>query len=286
MNRSHLYVALALALVALAAACGPPSTPASDGVVIGSTTVAIDTRMTATRVGEAPVGDFIADTLLEAARARGGDATVALINAGAIRGGRTTRDAVPVDIDAKLGRVYGPGDLTDHDVEGWTPFRDDHVIITVTAAQLKSALERGAAQLPADLVHDSGGPLLHIAGGSYTIDCSGMVQIIEPGLDVVAQEGTRISRLELGGHVVWDRDAGIDELAKTDVRLVVNDFVSDGFDGHIALTEGRDPVDLPYDSFKIADELVMRVAATSPIAPMNEGRITIIGDCGNPLTLP
>jgi len=123
-----------LVILVLVAGCGPPSTPAGDGTIIGSTSVAIDTRSTATRVGEAPVGDFIADTLLAATRARGGDATVALVNSGAIRGGRTTRDAVPVDIDAKLGRVYGPGALTDHDVEGWIPFRDDHIIITVTAA--------------------------------------------------------------------------------------------------------------------------------------------------------
>ena len=275
-----------LVILVLVAGCGPPSTPAGDGTIIGSTSVAIDTRSTATRVGEAPVGDFIADTLLAATRARGGDATVALVNSGAIRGGRTTRDAVPVDIDAKLGRVYGPGALTDHDVEGWIPFRDDHIIITVTAAQLKSALERGAAQLPPDLLLDGGGPLLQIAGARYTIDCSGMVQIIVPGLDVVAQEGTRISRLKIGGRVVWDRDAGIDELATTDVRLVVNTFVSDGFDGHIALTEGRDAEELPYDAFNIADELVARVMATSPIAPTRDGRITIVGDCGQPLTLP
>jgi hypothetical protein len=280
-------VLFSLAVFALAAAgCGPPSTPTLHATVIGSTTVAIDTRLTATRVGEAPVGDFITDTILEAARARGGDPTVALVNSGAIRGGRVAPDTVPVPITTKLGQLYGPGDLTDEDVAGWMPFKDDHVIETVSAAALKSALERGAAQLPADLLVDGGGPLLQVSGARYTIDCNGQVQIIDPGRGAVVQEGTRVTRLEVGGHVVWDQAAGIDELATTDVRLVANDFVADGFDGHLALVGGRDEQDLPYPDFSPATELIARVAALSPIAPTADGRITIIGDCSNPLTLP
>ena len=276
-----------LVLIALAlAGCDPPATPTARGTVIGSTSVAIDTRMTTTRTGEAAVGNFLADTLLDAARAMGGPVDVALLNAGAIRGGRIAEDSVPVSIDAKLGRVYPPGDLTDFDVGGWYPFRDNHVVLTVTAAELASALERGAAQLPPDLADDQGGPLLHIGGGAYTIDCAGQVQLIDVASGTIAREGTRIARLEIGGVVLYDRAAGIDLLATTQVRVFVNSFVAKGFDGHLAFLQGVERQLIPYDMFRLADALVARVESSSPIAPVTEGRITVIGDCGQPLTLP
>lgn len=267
-------------------ACGPPSTPADRGVVIGATSVDIDTRLTATRIGEAAIGNFLADTLRDAVVARGEDVTLGLINAGAIRGGRTGAGAVPVSIDAKLGRVYPAGELTDVDVLGWDPFRDDHVAMTVTGAELKSALERGAAQLPADLRIDGGGQLLHLSGGAYTIDCAGTVQIIDLATHSIAREGTRVTRLEVGGRVLYDRAAGVDVLAASEVRLVVNEFVATGFDGHLALAGGTDQNEIEFDAFNLADAAVARVRATSPIAPRIEGRITVVGDCGRPLTLP
>lgn len=276
----------AIALALVVAGCGPPSTATPPRMVIGSTSVDIDTRMTATRTGEAAVGDFVADTLRDALAARPDPPAVALVNAGAIRGGDTARESIPVDIDAKLGRVYPAGPLTYFDVEGWYPFRDDHVIITVTGDELRSALERGAAQLPPDLMQDGGGPLMQIAGGAYTIDCAGVVQVIDPAHGAILREGTRVVHIEVGGRVIYDVAGGIDELATTDVRLVVNGFAASGFDGHLALTNGRDPDDLPFDDFNVADALVARVTATSPIAPKKEGRITVIGDCGQPLTFP
>lgn len=275
-----------IALVLVAGACGPPGPPPARGTVIGSTSVAIDTRSTATRTGESPVGDFIADTLRAANAALGDAAELALLNAGAIRGGRTTADSVPVTVEAKLGRVYGPGELTDDDVEGWFPFRDDHVVETVTGLELKGALERGAAQLPPDLRADGGGPLLDLSGGAYTIDCAGDVQTLDLVTGMIARAGTRVVHLEVGGRVLYDRAAGIDELAATDVRIVVNDFVSRGFDGHVTLAAGRDVHAVPFDTLSLSAALVARVAASSPIAPENDGRITVVGDCGAPLTPP
>jgi 2',3'-cyclic-nucleotide 2'-phosphodiesterase (5'-nucleotidase family) len=266
--------------------CGPPSTPARRGVVIGATSVDIDTRLTATRVGEAPIGNFLADTLRDAVTAMGDDVTVALVNAGTIRGGRTTAESVPAGVDAKLGRVYPAGDLTDDDVLGWDPFRDNHVAITVTGAQLKSALERGAAQLPPDLRIDGGGPLLHVSGARYTIDCAGDVQIIDVAQQRVAREGTRVVRLEVDDRLLYDVAGGVDALDGTEVRIAVNTFVADGFDGHLALGAGTDTDLIPFDVFNLADAAVARVRASSPIAPRLEGRITIVGDCGRPLTLP
>jgi 2',3'-cyclic-nucleotide 2'-phosphodiesterase (5'-nucleotidase family) len=267
-------------------ACGPPSSPSARGVVIGSTSVDIDTRLTATRVGESAIGNFLADTLRDAVVALGDDVAIGLVNSGAIRGGRTTADSVPVSLEAKLGRVYPAGDLTDSDVLGWDPFRDDHVAMTVTGAELKSALERGAGQLPPDLRIDGGGQLLHLSGGAYTIDCAGTVQIIDVAQHTIAREGTRITRLEVGGRVLYDRAAGVDELSASEVRLVVNEFVATGFDGHLSLGGGKDQNPIPFDAFNLADAAVARVRASSPIAPRTEGRITVVGDCGRPLTLP
>src|SRR3954467_11638742 len=96
-----LWLVLPPVCALVAGACGPPGTPPAHGSVVGSTAVAIDTRLTATRVGEAPIGNFIADTLLAAGQARGETPTLALVNSGAIRGGRTDRGSVPVTVDAK-----------------------------------------------------------------------------------------------------------------------------------------------------------------------------------------
>jgi 5'-nucleotidase / UDP-sugar diphosphatase len=287
MRRGALAFPRALALAAaLAAGCEPPEASSQTGTVVGSTAVAIDTRIATVRDGEAAVADFITDTLRAATTAMGYDVEVALINAGAIRGGAVLPNSVPVDVSAKLGRIYPPGPLTDLDLAGWVPFRDDLVVLTVTGAQLKSALERGASQLPPDLRIDGGGPFLQLSGGRYTIDCAGDVQLLDDGAGTIVREGSRISRLEAGGVVLFDRDAGIDVLATTNVRLVVNSFVAGGGDGHFALTGASDAVDLPYDLFSPIDALVAAVAAGSPIAPATDGRITVIGDCGMPLSQP
>jgi len=276
---------LALALVA-AAACQPPSPPRFQGAVIGATAVAIDTRGTTVRTGEAAIGDYMADSLRTATTAMGYDVSLALINSGAIRGGAVIVETVPVTVAAKLGRIYPPGPLTDLDVIGWFPFRDQEDLLDATGRQLKGALERGAAQLPPDLRDDAGGPLLQLSGGAYTIDCGGTVQLIDAAAGTVVREGTRVVRLEVGGVVLYDAAAGVDLLDATRVRLVVNDFVADGLDGHVTLAAAAGIVELPYDQLNLQSVLVAAVAAGSPIAPHVDGRITILGDCGQPLSLP
>ncbi|HEY2743552.1 MAG TPA: 5'-nucleotidase [Polyangia bacterium] len=275
----------ALAALALAA-CQPPGPPSPRATVVGAAAVTLDTRIATVRVGESAMGDFMADALAGAVRSMGFDVPLALINAGAIRGGDIAPGAVPVTIDAKLGRLYPPGALTDVDVAGWFPFRDDTVVLTVTGAALKSALERGAAQLPPDLRADGGGPLLDVSGGRYTIDCSGDTQRIDVAKLTIMRQGTRITRLEVGGALIYDRDAGVDLLADTRVQLAVNDFVGDGLDGHVAFAATAEDARLPFDQLDFRDVLVAAVAASSPIAPATDSRITILGDCGQPLTLP
>src|SRR5262249_30308964 len=153
----------------------------------------------------AAIGDYVTDVLRAAVDRAGFDVALALTNAGSIRGGRVEPGDVPVTIDAKLGRIYPAGPLTDFEIEGWMPFHDDQLVETVSGTQLKSALERGAAQLPPDLLADGGTAFLQLSGGSYTIDCAGAVQLLDGDGDLLA-EGARISRLEVGGELLFDRD--------------------------------------------------------------------------------
>src|SRR5262249_44296617 len=154
-------------------ACQPAGPPELRGTVVGATAVDIDTRMATVRVGEAAIGDYVTDVLRAAVDREGFAVALALTNAGSIRGGRVEPGDVPVTIDAKLGRIYPAGPLTDFEIEGWMPFHDDQLVETVSGTQLKSALERGAAQLPPDLLADGGTAFLQLSGGSYTIDCAG-----------------------------------------------------------------------------------------------------------------
>ena len=94
-------------------------------LVVGSTSVPLDTRNEIVRVQESPVGDLIADLLREAVQA-----DVALINGGGIRG----NSATPA------------GPLSRGDVLKILPFANKIVKLDVTGATLRAALENGLSQ--------------------------------------------------------------------------------------------------------------------------------------------
>jgi 2',3'-cyclic-nucleotide 2'-phosphodiesterase (5'-nucleotidase family) len=94
-------------------------------VVVGATSVPLDTRNEIVRLQEAPVGNLIADLMREALQA-----DVALVNGGGIRGNAVT----PV------------GSLTRSDVLKILPFANKIVKLEVTGEALRSALENGLSQ--------------------------------------------------------------------------------------------------------------------------------------------
>jgi 2',3'-cyclic-nucleotide 2'-phosphodiesterase (5'-nucleotidase family) len=185
-----------------------------------------------------------------------------------------------------VGKQYPAGPLTDQDVAGWYPFQNDHTVLTINGTQLKSTLERAVSQLPADLKNDKGGPLMHIAGASYTIDCSGTVQQLDSTGKMIMTEGSRIVKIELGSQVIYDAAASIDLLASTTLNLAVNSFIAAGNNGSLALTQGTVVAQIPYSQWSFTTALQDRVKASSPINPTTNGRITILGTCNVPLTLP
>jgi len=94
-------------------------------MVVGATSVALDTRNEIVRLQEAPVGNLIADLMREAMKA-----DVALVNGGGIRGNAVT----------------SVGALTRGDVLKILPFANKIVKLEVSGDSLRAALENGLSQ--------------------------------------------------------------------------------------------------------------------------------------------
>ncbi len=280
---------VSIGLLVMYVGCGEAedSEPA-EAVVIGNSTVEIDTRLITTRVGEAAIGNFMADVLLDSLWDRGYMVDFALINAGAIRGGEWDLSSFsPRNDEAFLGQVYPAGELTDLQVDGWLPFRNDHTVARLTGGQLLSILERSVQHLPASLAENQGGWLLQTSDGlAYEARCDGVPQLLDSAGTGIAQEGQRIAKIVLGGRVVYDVADGIDELADLSVLMGVNSFIAGGNDGHIAFNEAEEVANLAFEDFNHIDEIKQYIQDNSPIAPSLSSRITIVGGCDVPVSLP
>src|SRR5262245_4457230 len=129
-------------------------------VVVGRTTVGLESRRARLRTQETNLGNFITDAM----RARM-QADVAVMNGGGIRG----------------DRVVPSGALSRRDVVAMLPFGNVVVSIEVTGQALRTALEQGVARRERE-----GGGFLQISGATLTLDPSRPV-------------GQRIVAVEVGG---------------------------------------------------------------------------------------
>jgi 2',3'-cyclic-nucleotide 2'-phosphodiesterase (5'-nucleotidase family) len=130
------------------------------GQPVGTTGVALDTRRSTVRTGEARFGNLIADALRE-----GVGAEVAITNGGGIRGDRT----------------YEAGaTLTRKDILSELPFGNLAVLIELTGADLLAALENGVSEIE------------NLAGRFPQL--SGMTVTFDPG----APKGQRIVSAKVG----------------------------------------------------------------------------------------
>jgi 5'-nucleotidase/UDP-sugar diphosphatase len=195
---------------------------------VGETRVALNGARADVRSKETNLGNLIADSML--AKTAPAGAQLAIMNGGGIRtsipAGRVT-----------LGQVLEV-----------MPFGNTLVLLTLTGAQVKEALENGVSQ-----VEQSAGRFPQVGGMRYSWNPS-------------APAGSRITGIQVsdgrGGFTPIDPNASY--------RVVVNNFIAGGGDGYSVLQRGTNKVDT---GFLDADVLVEYLQARSPVNPQVEGRI-------------
>jgi 2',3'-cyclic-nucleotide 2'-phosphodiesterase/3'-nucleotidase len=128
-------------------------------VVIGESTVPLDTRRAVVRSQESNFGNFVSDAIREEA-----DADVALMNGGGIRS----------------DTLYEPGDITKRTIVDILPFPNNVVKLEVSGETLLAALENGVSQL-----EDLAGRFPQVSGMAYSFDPNEPVgdRIVEATVD-------------------------------------------------------------------------------------------------------
>jgi 2',3'-cyclic-nucleotide 2'-phosphodiesterase (5'-nucleotidase family) len=195
-------------------------------IEIGTTEAPLDSRRTTVRAEEAALGNLITDAMREAV-----GADVAITNGGGIRADRT----------------YDPGTmLTRRDIQSELPFGNKTILIEVTGADLRAALENGVSE-----VEDGGGRFPHVSGLTFTYDAS------KPA-------GERVTEVLVGG-------APLDDAAT--LKLATNDFMGKGGDGYAVFIDKPRIIDTNAGAL-MARQVIDHIAAAGSVAPTVDGRIT------------
>lgn len=191
-----------------------------------------------TRLSESAMGDFVADIM----RQRYPDADAALMNSGGLR-------ADLVVSPPSAGEQ--PGEITWGEVFSVLPFGNSTVELTLTGAQLRTALINGFAPVCDSAI--STGRFPQVSGLQITFDCNGTTPVIT-SLARVADDQTVTP--------IGDDDA---------VRIVTNDFMFTGGDGYTVLSEGTD---VAQTGDVLLQLVVDHIEANSPVSAEEDGRIT------------
>lgn len=195
---------------------------------VGETQVALNGARADVRTKETNLGNMIADSTL--AKTVGAGSQIAIVNGGGVR------TSIPA------GRVTLGQVLEVH------PFGNTLVVMTVTGAQVKEALENGVSQ-----VETVAGRFPQVGGMRFSWDAT-------------APAGSRVTGIQIadgkGGFTAIDPNASY--------RLVVNNFIATGGDGYSVLQKGTDRIET---GFLDSDVIVEYLQANSPVNPQVEGRI-------------
>ncbi|WP_285585561.1 bifunctional metallophosphatase/5'-nucleotidase [Herbidospora sp. NBRC 101105] len=188
--------------------------------------------------GESPLGNLIADSQLESAKA-GGDAEIALMNPGGIRTTLTY---------ASSPAGEGPGVTTYGEIFAVQPFNNLVQVVTLTGAQLKLVLEQQWV----------GGP-----------NNQAFTKILQPSSNLTysysnsAAWGSKVSDIKIDGVPVTPTQS---------IRVAANNFLVGGGDAFAAFTQGTDLWSGPLDIDAFEDYLT----ANSPVAPPVANHITVL----------
>lgn len=212
-----------------------------DGV-IGVATAVFPRGSNIERLREVAIGNLITDAM----RLRYGT-QVALTNGGGIRAPLPS-SYLPVDTTLRRtspGYAAGPPyDLVIGDAFSVLPFGNAALTRTVSGAQLLAALEHSVAFIPL-----ANGRFLQISGFDLVYD----------------------SRNAVGARVVSATlDGGTAILPGGMYTVAMPDFMNAGGDGYTMFVDGQSAATRDL----LADVLIERIAATTPVTPVVEGRIT------------
>ncbi len=192
---------------------------------VGKIAVALDSRRATVRRQEAAIGNLISDAIREFTKA-----DVALTNGGGIRGDRT----------------YDAGaTLTRKDILTELPFGNLTVLLEISGADLRAALEEGLSQ-----VEDLAGRFPQLSGARLVFDAS-------------RPKGGRIIEVSVGGKPL-DPNATY--------KLATNEYVAGGGDGYASLKKARSVIDASAATL-MANVVMDYIAAKGTVSPAIEGRI-------------
>ena len=195
-------------------------------VVIGETAVELSTRGFLHGSAETAFGNLLADAMREAT-----GADIALTNGGGIRG----------------DTVYPPGSkLTRKMVLTELPFGNKTVVLRLTGAQVREALENGVSR-----AENPSGRFPQVSGLTLSFDAR-------------RPEGERVTSVTVGGAPLEDGET---------YTLATNNFLANGGDDYRVFRAGEMLVDSASGSL-MAGQLIDHIIAAGSIAPKIEGRIT------------
>ncbi len=194
-------------------------------VPVGKTAVELDSRRASVRRQETAIGNMMSDAIREWAKA-----DAAITNGGGIRGDRT----------------YEAGTtLTRKDVLTELPFGNLTMLVEISGADLRAALEEGLSQ-----VEDLAGRFPHLSGMKLVFDAR------RPKMN-------RIISIEIGGKPL-DPQATY--------KLAINEYIAAGGDGYLSLKKGKQIIDANAAPL-MATVVMDYITAKGSISPAVEGRI-------------
>jgi 2',3'-cyclic-nucleotide 2'-phosphodiesterase (5'-nucleotidase family) len=136
--------------------------------------------------------------------------------------------------------------LTRRDIQSELPFGNKTILIEVSGADLRAALENGVSA-----IEDGGGRFPHVSGLTFSYDAS------KPA-------GERVVEVEVAG-------APLDDAAM--LKLATNDFMGKGGDGYAVFADKPRIIDANAGSL-MARQVMEYIASAGSVAPAVEGRIT------------